>query len=45
MSRLTAYHEQTSPLADWYLSKGIFHVIDGDRDIDEISKDIIEALK
>lgn len=45
MSRLTAYHEQTSPLADWYLSKGIFHVIDGDRGIDEISKDIIEALK
>ena len=45
MSRLNAYHEQTSPLADWYESKGIFHVIDGDRDIDRITVDILNALK
>lgn len=45
MSRLNAYHEQTSPLADWYESKGIFHVIDGDRDIDSITVDILNALK
>lgn len=45
MSRLNAYHEQTSPLADWYESKGIFHVIDGDRDIDVITLDILNALK
>ena len=45
MSRLSAYHEQTSPLADWYDSKGIFHRIDGDRAIDEISSDILIALE
>jgi adenylate kinase family enzyme len=45
MSRLNAYHEQTSPLADWYESKGIFHVINGDRDIDVITFDILNALK
>ena len=31
MSRLSAYHNQTSPLADWYAERGIFHKIDGDR--------------
>jgi adenylate kinase len=43
-SRLSAYHQQTSPLADWYLEKGIFHSIDGDRAIDEITSDILRAL-
>ena len=45
MSRLNAYHEQTSPLANWYESKGIFFRINGDRDIDSISEDILSALK
>ncbi|DAC51138.1 MAG TPA: adenylate kinase, partial [Candidatus Poseidoniaceae archaeon] len=40
-----AYHEQTSPLADWYDAKGIFHRIDGDRDIDQITVDILQALE
>ena len=43
-SRLGAYHEQTSPLADWYRSKGIFHAVNGDRAIDEITGDILVAL-
>tara|TARA_B100001248_G_scaffold234985_1_gene197424 strand:+ start:79 stop:711 length:633 start_codon:yes stop_codon:yes gene_type:complete len=42
--RLNAYHQQTSPLADWYDSKGIFHRIDGDRAIDEITGDILKSL-
>ncbi len=45
LSRLTAYHEQTSPLADWYDGLGIFHRIDGDRAIDMISTDILLALE
>ena len=45
MSRLNAYHEQTSPLAAWYESKGIFHRINGDRAIDQISTDILNALQ
>ena len=44
LQRLSSYHEQTSPLADWYESKGIFHRINGDRGIDEITSDILQAL-
>jgi adenylate kinase len=44
-SRLDTYHQQTSPLADWYIEKGIFHPIDGDRAIDEITSDILVALE
>ena len=44
-SRLSTYHEQTSPLADWYQQKGIFHAVNGDRAIDEITVDILAALE
>jgi adenylate kinase len=44
-SRLAAYHEQTSPLANWYEELGIFHRINGDRDINLISDDILLALE
>jgi len=44
MSRLGAYHEQTSPLAAWYETAGIFHRVNGDRAIDEITEDILAAL-
>lgn len=44
-SRLAAYHEQTSPLAEWYESRGIFHRVDGDREINSISDDILVALE
>ncbi len=45
LQRLSAYHEQTAPLASWYEHLGIFHRVDGDRSIDEITKDIITALQ
>jgi len=45
MSRLSAYHQQTSPLADLYEAAGIFHRIDGDRAIDDITGDILAALQ
>ena len=45
LQRLGAYHEQTSPLAEWYDAKGIFHRINGDRDIDQITVDILQALE
>ncbi|MDP6870345.1 MAG: adenylate kinase [Candidatus Poseidoniaceae archaeon] len=44
LSRLNAYHEQTSPLADWYQARGVFNKIDGDRAIDQITSDILIAL-
>ena len=45
LQRLGAYHEQTSPLAEWYDAKGIFHRINGERDIDQITVDILQALE
>ena len=45
LSRLGAYHDQTSPLADRYEAAGIFHRINGDRAIDDITADILSALQ
>ena len=44
LQRLSAYHEQTSPLADWYDDLGILCNVNGDKAIDEITKDILIAL-
>lgn len=44
LSRLKAYHEQTSPLANWYGERGVFFGVDGDRDIPKITSDIIKIL-
>lgn len=44
LQRLSAYHEQTSPLADWYDGLGILRSVNGDKAIDEITKDILIAL-
>ncbi len=43
-ARLDAYHQQTSPLADYYQNAGLFTVVDGDRDIDLITTDLLAAL-
>ena len=44
VARLNAYHEQTFPLAEFYQEAGLFTVVDGDRDIDLITKDLLDAL-
>ncbi len=43
-ARLEAYHRQTSPLADYYQNAGLLTVVDGDRDIDLITEDLLKAL-
>ncbi|MDP6871704.1 MAG: adenylate kinase [Candidatus Thalassarchaeaceae archaeon] len=43
-NRLTAYHEQTAPLADWYSEKGLLVRIDGDMPIEEVGKSIASKL-
>ena len=43
-ARLDAYHQQTSPLADYYQDAGLFTIVDGDRDIDLITSDLLAAL-
>ena len=44
VARLDAYHQQTAPLADFYQASGLLHRIDGDRDIDLITADMLNAL-
>jgi len=43
--RIEAYNNQTKPLVSYYKEKGILITIDGNRPIDEISKDIQEILE
>lgn len=43
-ARLKAYHDQTSPLMPYYRAKGSLEVIDGDRDIDAVSRDLEQVL-
>jgi len=41
--RIKTYHDETEPVLDFYEDKVL--VIDGDRDIEEISEDILAKLK
>ena len=43
-NRLSAYHEQTAPLADWYQDRGVLVRIDGDRTIGEVGDAIGSAI-
>lgn len=43
-ARLKAYHDQTSPLMPYYKAKGTLEVIDGDRDMDVVSRDLERVL-
>ena len=44
LNRLSTYHEQTSPLAAWYEAQGLFHRVNGDRAIDDITHDLLAVL-
>lgn len=43
-TRLDVYHNQTSPLIDWYEKEGIHNHIDGLGELDRIFKDICEVV-
>jgi adenylate kinase len=43
--RLKVYHEQTTPLVDFYIKKGTLHVIDGTMPIDFVSKQVDNIVK
>lgn len=45
LNRLHAYHLQTSPLAEWYEEKGVFHRVNGDRAINEITAELLSLLE
>ena len=43
-TRLNTYHEQTEPLKDYYEEQGILVTVDASKDIDEVTKDVLEAV-
>lgn len=43
--RLDVYHKQTAPLKEYYIAKGSYHDIDGNRSVDEIFNDISASLE
>ncbi len=42
--RLSAYHEQTAPLIDFYKEMGVYLELDGTKEVSEVTKDMIDAL-
>ncbi len=43
--RIRVYMEQTSPLIEYYRGKGLLCEVDGTKAIDEVSKEILSAIK
>ncbi len=43
-SRLEAYHSQTTPLINYYKNQNLFIELDGTKEVNEVTKDMIEAL-
>ncbi len=43
--RLQVYHEQTAPLIDYYRKAGLLQVIDGNRAIDAVTRDLLDAIE
>ena len=43
-NRLKVYHNQTSPLRDFYIEQGIYHAINGNGSVDSIFASIKESL-
>ena len=44
VKRLEAYHAQTAPLFKFYSEKGIMIDLDGTKEVEEVTKDIIKVL-
>jgi adenylate kinase len=43
--RLDLYEEETAPLVDWYESRGLLMVVDGDGDTDAVTARLIRAIE
>jgi len=44
-NRLDTYHEQTEPLKDYYEEQGILVTVDATQGIDEVTEDVLEAVR
>jgi adenylate kinase len=42
--RLEVYHQDTTPVIDFYQQRGTLKTIDGDRSMEEVSKQLSEAI-
>ncbi len=45
LSRLDVYHEQTEPLINYYKNKGILFEVDGSKELDAATQEIISILE
>lgn len=43
-TRLDAYHAQTAPLFNFYQGKGLLVEVDGTKEVDEVTEDIVKIL-
>ena len=43
-SRLASYHEQTTPLIEFYTKMGVFVELDGTKDVSEVTADMMASL-
>jgi adenylate kinase len=43
--RIRVYMDQTSPLIEYYRGKGLLIEVDGTQSIDDVSKEILTAIK
>ncbi|MDR2934756.1 MAG: adenylate kinase, partial [Candidatus Adiutrix sp.] len=44
-NRLDVYHRQTSPLIHWYGEHGLLKAVDGEGQVEEITRRIFAALE
>ncbi|MCR5236588.1 MAG: adenylate kinase [Lachnospiraceae bacterium] len=44
-NRLATYHEQTQPLVDYYKKQGVYHEVDGTKDVDSVFDSIRDILE
>jgi adenylate kinase len=43
--RLRVYHRQTQPLIDYYIGRGCYVEVDGDRPVDEVHASVMKAVE
>ncbi|MHB9155877.1 MAG: adenylate kinase [Endomicrobiales bacterium] len=44
-NRMRVYNEQTSPLVDYYVAKGVVHKVEGARPVEEVFKSLCEVIE
>lgn len=45
LNRLKVYHDQTEPLKDYYKNQGKLVIVDGQKDLDEVTRQILDKIE